>query len=57
MTRSIKKTPKIAVTTATSDKQYKTREHRRERTTVKQALATGGDIPHHKEFGGSVEGR
>jgi hypothetical protein len=38
MSRSHRKTPKIGITTAESDKPYKEREHRRERRTVRSAL-------------------
>lgn len=51
MARSRKKTPISGATTARSDKPFKTREHRRERHTVKTALSVGSQVPHSKEFG------
>lgn len=39
------------MTTAESDKPFKQREHRRERTAVRDALASDKDPPHPKEFG------
>lgn len=51
MSRSRKKTPFVGMTTAESDKPFKVREHRRERSAVRDALATGGDLPHPKAFG------
>ena len=51
MTRSRKKAPITGITTADSDKAFKKREHRRERSAVRDALATGTEPPHPKEFG------
>lgn len=51
MSRSRKKIPIVGITTAESDKPFKVREHRRERAAVRDALATGGDVPHPKAFG------
>ena len=51
MSRSRKKNPITGMTTAKSDKKFKQREHRRERTAVRDALAKGKDAPSPKEFG------
>lgn len=51
MSRSRRKTPIFGITTAESDKNFKRREHRRERTAVRDSLATGADIPDSRAFG------
>ena len=52
MSRSRRKTPLIAATTAESDKAFKQAEHRRERALVRAALAAGHeDMPAPKLFG------
>lgn len=51
MSRSRRKTPIFGITTAKSDKAFKQREHRRERTAVRVSLAVGVDIPGAKAFG------
>ena len=51
MTRSRKKVPITAITTAESDKAFKKREHRRERSAVRDARATGSEPPTPKAFG------
>lgn len=51
MSRSRRKTPIFGITTAESDKPYKRREHRRERSAVRDALNTGSRIPNTKRFG------
>ncbi|MFO1173615.1 MAG: hypothetical protein U1E48_00150 [Paracoccaceae bacterium] len=51
MSRSRKKTPILAITTADSDKPFKVKEHRRERRAVKTALIAGEQPPHAKGFG------
>ncbi len=56
MTRSHRKTPIIGITTAASDKPYKTREHRRERRAVGIALRVDGEIPHRRLFGDENDG-
>lgn len=56
MTRSHKKVPITGITTADSDKAFKKREHRRERSAVRDALATGSEPPHPKGFGDPWDG-
>lgn len=51
MSRSRRKTPIFGITTAKSDKAFKRREHKRERTSVRDALAVGADVPDAKAFG------
>lgn len=51
MSRSTRKTPMRGVTTATSDKFFKTKEHRRERRAVRVALEVGHELPLSKGFG------
>ena len=41
MTRSIRKTPIVGMTTAETDKPFKAREHRRERRAVQGGAADG----------------
>ena len=56
MTRSRKKVPITGMTTADSDKTFKKREHRRERSAVRDALAVGSEPPHPKGFGDPWDG-
>jgi hypothetical protein len=56
MTRSRKKVPITGITTADSDKAFKKREHRRERSAVRDALATGSKPPHPNGFGDPWDG-
>ncbi|PZT89410.1 MAG: hypothetical protein DI637_06380 [Citromicrobium sp.] len=56
MSRSRRKTPVMPITTAESDKAYKTREHRRERAHVREALAQGNESKHPKAFGNPWSG-
>jgi len=51
MSRSKRRTPKTGITTAASDKAFKTAEHRRERRAQKAVDYTNDDAPHPKEFG------
>ena len=51
MSRSRKKTPISGITNADSDKAFKKREHRRERTKAKQALQQGEEPPHPRSYG------
>lgn len=51
MSRSFRKTPIFAVTTAPSDKAFKAAEHRRERRAVKIAVRLEREIPGRQEFG------
>lgn len=55
MSRSRRKTPIIGITTAETDKPFKTREHRRERRTVHGILSASLDQDdkrlHAKRFG------
>ena len=41
----------VGVTTAASEKPFRTREHRRERRAVHVALRTGGPLPDPRGFG------
>ena len=56
MSRSRKKTPITGITTATSEKAFKKREHKRERTSAKQALEQGEEPPHTRAFGNPFDG-
>lgn len=52
MSRSRRRTPKVGITTARSEKQDKLKAHRRERRGVKAALAKGAEeheLPHRRE--------
>ena len=51
MSRSRKKTPVAAITTAASDKAFKQSEHRRARRAVKALDLTESDPPGEKAFG------
>lgn len=51
MSRSFRKTPVFAVTTARSDKVFKMREHRRERRAVKMAVRMDREVPGSRRFG------
>ena len=51
MTRSKRKTPRIGITGAASEKEFKTKEHRKERIAVKKALAADGNMPARQEYG------
>lgn len=54
MSRSRKKTPIHGITTARSDKPYKSDEHRRERSNVRQIVrqtADGDDPRLHRDYG------
>jgi len=51
MTRSRKKTPVVAVTSAASDKRFKVIEHQRERAAVRHALEKGAEPPCPKAYG------
>ena len=52
MSRSRKKHPAGGISRAVSDKPYKRAEHRRERSTVRATLRSGGaDLPAPKLFG------
>jgi hypothetical protein len=51
VSKSRRKTPVFGITTAESDKEFKRREHKRERTVVRDSLAVGVDVPHPKQFG------
>lgn len=51
MTRSRKKTPITGMTTAESDKAFKSAEHRRERSAVKTAIKRGVEPPDTRKFG------
>lgn len=52
MTRSHRKSPFSAITTAVSDKEDKAAEHRRERRQVRAAITDGTDaLPHPRGFG------
>lgn len=52
MSRSRRRTPKVGITTARSEKQDKLQAHRDERRKVKVALAQGAtehELPHRRE--------
>jgi hypothetical protein len=54
MSRSSRRTPCTGMTLASSDKPFKTQEHRRERTAVRKVLRVTEDdaaLPHPKAFG------
>lgn len=51
MARSRRKIPIAGITTAETDKPFKSREHRRERRTVAVALKIGAEIQDSKAFG------
>lgn len=51
MTRSYRKTPIAAVTSAPSDKGFKAAEHRRERRKIRELDLTEEEVPHQKTFG------
>jgi len=51
MSNSRKKTPICGMTTADSDKRFKSAEHRRERRAVRQILEAGDGVPDPIEFG------
>lgn len=48
MSRSRRKTPKIGITTAETDKPFKTREHRRERRLKQSVLSSTLDADHRR---------
>ena len=53
MSNSRKKTPKVGITSATSEKAEKQENHRRERRRVRQTLAVDPEpevLPHTKEL-------
>ena len=56
MTRSIRRTPIVGVTTAETDKPFKAREHRRERRAVKVALGADEPLPDRRAFGDPWKG-
>jgi hypothetical protein len=56
MTRSIRKTPIVGMTTAETDKPYKALEHRRERRAVKVALRADEPLPDRRAFGDPWDG-
>ena len=51
MARSRRKTPIAGVTTAASDKAFKTQEHRRARRALRTLDLTVDDLPQEKQFG------
>lgn len=51
MSRSRRKTPIIGVTTAGSDKPFKTAEHRRERRSVRATIKQLEEAPDPRQFG------
>lgn len=51
MSRSHRKHPVVAITTAETDKPFKTDEHRRHRRRVRQLIEVGAELPHHKAYG------
>lgn len=54
MSRSRRRTPRVGITTARSEKQDKLKAHRRERRGVKVALSKGAEdheLPHRREVG------
>jgi|GEM_PF-2373878 len=59
MSRSKRNTPIVPVTTAKTDKPYKTTEHQRERSTTKQLLKGTADdtkLPVNKAYGDPWKG-
>lgn len=56
MSNSHRKTPKRGVTSAASDKAFKTLEHRRERRAVKESVKAGEDTLHSKTYGNPWRG-
>jgi hypothetical protein len=51
MARSYKTNPAGGVTTARSEKRFKSAQHRSERRTARVALRTGRPLPDPREFG------
>lgn len=51
MSNSFKKTPMVGMTTATSEKRFKSHAHRQERAAVRAAMARGDEPPSTKLFG------
>jgi hypothetical protein len=51
MTRSFRRVPIVAVTSAVTDKPFKAAEHRRERRAVKVSLKTAAPLPDPRTFG------
>jgi hypothetical protein len=51
MARSRRKNPGCGITTATSDKPYKQREHRRERAALRSVDLTNDEPPASRRFG------
>jgi hypothetical protein len=51
MSRSFRRTPIFAVTTAPSDKAFKAAEHRRERRAVKIAVRLEREVPAGRLYG------
>lgn len=51
MSRSFRRTPIFAVTTAPSDKTFKAAEHRRERHAVKIAVRMEREVPGGRRYG------
>jgi len=45
MFRSTRKTPISGIATASSDKFFKSKKHRRERRSVREALDAGRELP------------
>ena len=57
MSRSRKKHPITGITLAETEKEFKQREHQRERSRIRDALRTGKEVlPHPKEFGDPWDG-
>lgn len=56
MSNSYRKTPKRGVTSAASDKAFKSFEHRRARGEAKESVNAGEDAPHAKEYGNPWRG-
>ena len=51
MSRSRRKTPVVGITTAKSEKDYKSAAHRQERTMAKRCLRRAEEVPGGKSFG------
>lgn len=51
MTRSVRRTPIVGMTTAETDKPFKAMEHRRERRAVEAALRADAPLPDRRAFG------
>ncbi len=56
MSRSRRRTPIFAMTTATSEKMFKAFEHRRERRAVRVSIHGDQEPPAPKEFGNPWRG-